>query len=123
MSSIYWTRFENSNIALKLKKIERNERFFIGKQRNFVFLSRFSGNLVFEQKSAESPPFLRHGTSDRAETFIQVLDSVLGAYFFCFEKYCTVDFWQILQKMLYPKKHAFLRVLPVFWSFYANGRS
>ena len=53
-------------------KVEKNRKkwtFFIGKQRNFVFLSRFSGNLVFEQKSAESPPFLRHGTSDRAETF------------------------------------------------------
>jgi hypothetical protein len=41
--------------------------------------------------------------------FIQVLYSVVGAYFFIFfEKYCTVDFWQTLQKTSIQKHMHFL---------------
>ena len=35
---------------------------------------------------------------------------------FCLEKYCTIDFWQILQKVL-VKKYTFLTMLSVFWLF------
>ena len=50
------------------------------------FFSRFSQNQIFRKKTSVSPPFLRHGKRDRAETFFTYTSHYLGWVFFLFQK-------------------------------------
>jgi hypothetical protein len=83
---------------------------------------RFSQNRFFHEKSSESPPFLSTGTSDRAEIFFTDTRDILGWVFFFFEKYCTIDVWQTLQKNLSLKNMHFLRGAQYFDFFFGTER-
>jgi len=68
--------------------------------RSLLRLSTFSQNLIFKKKPAESPRFLTHDVSDRSEIFSASTRNTLAVptAFFYFEKYCTVEFCQILHE-------------------------
>ena len=82
----------------------------------FHSILRFSRNEVFGGKIAESPSFLRHTTSDRAEIFSQILDAVWDADFFRFKNIALVISGRFY-KLALIEKQAFFMVYLVFLTF------
>ena len=80
---------------------------YLGKKLKSNFVFGFSQNHFFNKKVQNRPRFSDMIHPIELKLFIQVLDSVLGAAFYCFEKYFTVDFWHTLQKSSIQNKHAF----------------
>jgi hypothetical protein len=72
--------------SFEVKEHQKDALFSIWKPQNAFFLG-FWKSLFLAQIIAESPPSLRHGTSNRTQSFfLQVLDSVLGPWFLFFFK-------------------------------------
>ena len=76
------------------------------KKSKFNFVLRFSQNRFFTKTVQNRPRFSGLIHPIELKFFLQILEILLGAYFF-FEKYCTIDVWQTLQKKLSLKKMHF----------------
>ena len=86
VSSIYWTHFEKSNIALKFWKNQNNMKFSMWKQQNFFVLSCFSRNHFSWKKLLFRPHISRMVRDIELKFFPHILDTIWGAYFFLFQK-------------------------------------
>ena len=86
------------------------------------FCFAFFSKSIFSRKTSVSPPFLRDGKRDRAETFFTYTSHYLGwVLFFILRNFKLVDFGS-LHKNCTSKKQQFFRVHRVFWLFYRKDK-
>ena len=92
VSSIRWTHFENSNIALKLKKSKRCYVFYV-KIANFFSFRRVFPKIKFSiKKVLFRLHFFGMVRAIELKLHSHILDTIWGGYFFYFKKYCSGDF-------------------------------
>jgi hypothetical protein len=103
------------NYSSKINKIEKKSRFQYKNSKIFFVLSSFSQIDDFQEKSAESPPFLKHGTSDRAEIFSASSRKTLECILFFILKILYRWFLaDLIRETLFKKKMRFLGCSPYF---------
>jgi hypothetical protein len=81
---------------------------YLAKNRNSILFCVFLKTIFFTKKVQNRPRFSALVHPIELKFFLQILETLWGAYFFfCFEKYCTIDVWQTLQKKLSLKNMHF----------------